>query len=353
MTLLVLFKFSYLWFSAFYWVLLIVLYFSVLVTIDEISVLLALLFGLYNLMVILLNASYIAIVAMSMLFLFLGFHGLHGMEFKWWFEGNYLSMMLCMCLNECHSLSSLLEYIVGKLMGFDGTLFYMHDEVVCISLAIYKFSCVPCWECFALLRTLVELNIVWGFSVPRNPVKTLSPVWNSGKGSSSPVWRSGRGLVRVLYPLACVKQWGGESCFSLFRLVASIVPDVRCIDVFTHNSLRDKGDNMAALSGTHRTICSRKLDVVVGWEVAENQRLIIITICEELRWMWCYAWFSRIYGILFKCHLNAMLSIIAHVLFGNFFYISLFMVSLPLFVCLCVCFLFNDRITCVLYGSRW
>jgi len=72
MTLLVLFKFSYLWFSAFYWVVLIVLYFSVLVTIDEMSVLLlALLFGLYNVMVILLNASYIAIVAMSMLFFFL------------------------------------------------------------------------------------------------------------------------------------------------------------------------------------------------------------------------------------------------------------------------------------------
>jgi len=73
MTLLVFFKFSYLWFSAFYWVVLIVLYFSVLVTIDEMSVLLAWLFGLYNVMVILLNTSYIAIVAMSMLFLFLGY----------------------------------------------------------------------------------------------------------------------------------------------------------------------------------------------------------------------------------------------------------------------------------------
>jgi len=70
---LVLFKFSYFWFSAFYWVLFIILYFSVLVTIDEMSVLLALLFGLYNVMVILLNASYIAIVAMSMLFLCLGY----------------------------------------------------------------------------------------------------------------------------------------------------------------------------------------------------------------------------------------------------------------------------------------
>ena len=68
----------------------------------------------------------------------------------------------------------------------------------------------------------------------------------------------------MLYPLACVKQWGGERCFLLFRLVASIVFDVRCIDVFTHNSLRDEGDSLVALSRTHRTACSRKLDVVVG-----------------------------------------------------------------------------------------
>jgi len=68
----------------------------------------------------------------------------------------------------------------------------------------------------------------------------------------------------VLYSLACVKQWGRDRCFTLFRLVASIVPGVRCIDVFTHNSLRNKGDSLATLSGTHRTICSRKLDVVVG-----------------------------------------------------------------------------------------
>jgi len=55
----------------------------------------------------------------------------------------------------------------------------------------------------------------------------------------------------VLYPLACVKQWKGKDVFTLFRLVASIVPDVRCINVFTHNSLRNKGDSMIALSGTH------------------------------------------------------------------------------------------------------
>jgi len=57
--------------------------------------------------------------------------------------------------------------------------------------------------------------------------------------------------------------------------------------------------------------------------------------------------------IMLKCYLNVMLSIIFHVLFTKFFYISLFMVSLTLFVCLCVCCLCNDRITCVLYGSKW
>ena len=53
----------------------------------------------------------------------------------------------------------------------------------------------------------------------------------------------------MLYPLAYVKQWGGERCFTLFRLVASIVPGVRCINVFTHNSLRNKGDSLAAIVG--------------------------------------------------------------------------------------------------------
>jgi len=33
------------------------------------------------------------------------------------------------------------------------TLIPMHDVVVCILLTIYKFSCVACWECFALLES--------------------------------------------------------------------------------------------------------------------------------------------------------------------------------------------------------
>jgi len=57
--------------------------------------------------------------------------------------------------------------------------------------------------------------------------------------------------------------------------------------------------------------------------------------------------------ILVKCYSNAMLSIIGHVLFGNLFYEYHYLwVSLPLFVCLCVCCMCDDRITCVLYESR-
>jgi len=141
---------------------------------------------------------------------------------------------------------------------------------------------------------------------------TLSPVWSSGEG---------------------------KDVFTLFRLVASIVPDVRCIDVFTHNSLRDKGDSLVALSRTHQTICSRKLDVVVGWEAAENQSLFMITICEEeLRWMWCYAWFGMIDFSLVNCFLNATLSIIRYILFMNLFYEyhCLWLAYPYLFVCMFV-----------------
>ena len=68
----------------------------------------------------------------------------------------------------------------------------------------------------------------------------------------------------MLYSLACVKQWGGQRCFTLFRLVASIVSGVRCINVFTHNSLRNQRDSLAAIVGHDEPSISRKLDVVVG-----------------------------------------------------------------------------------------
>jgi len=46
------------------------------------------------------------------LVILLGFHGLHCYEFKLWYKDNYLCVMLCLCLNEFHSLSLLLECIV-------------------------------------------------------------------------------------------------------------------------------------------------------------------------------------------------------------------------------------------------
>ena len=34
------------------------------------------------------------------------------------------------------------------------TLIPMHDVLMCIFLAIYKFSCVECWECLPCLKAL-------------------------------------------------------------------------------------------------------------------------------------------------------------------------------------------------------
>jgi len=164
---------------------------------------LALLLDLYSMMVILLNVSYsysCNVNAMSFAWLYFS---CMVMELKWWlgiivvvvYIGLEIINRVC-CMNVLFDKSMALCY---------GTLFPMLDVVACILLAIYKFSCVACWECFALLRTLGGIKYCVRFSVPRNLVKTLSHVWSSGKGFCSPVWSSGRGLVRVLYPLACVK----------------------------------------------------------------------------------------------------------------------------------------------------
>jgi len=59
------------------------------------------------------------------------------------------------------------------------------------------------------------------------------------------------------------EQCGEERCFALFRLVASIVSGVRCIDVFTHKSLRNEGDILIAIVGHIKPFDSRKLDVLV------------------------------------------------------------------------------------------
>jgi len=164
------------------------------------------------------------------------------------------------------------------LIGFIVWMYYLISWWIYV-MELY-FPCmmwwwVLCWQYLILmccmlgnvlpcLKTIGEIKCCVRFSVPRDPVKTLSPVWRSGKGSSSLVWSSGRELVRVLYSLACVKQWWGERCFTLFRLVASIVHGVRCINVFTQNSLRNKGDNLAVIVGHVEPFISRKLDVVVG-----------------------------------------------------------------------------------------
>jgi len=130
-----------------------------------------------------------------------------------------------------------------------GTLFPMHDMVLSTLLAIWNSHVLSVGSVLPCLKAFVGMKCCVRFSISRNPVKTFLPVWSSGKRSSSPVWSSGRGLVRVLYPLTCLKQLEWERCFTLFRLVASIVPDVWCINVFTHNSLTNKGDNLAAIVG--------------------------------------------------------------------------------------------------------
>jgi len=61
----------------------------------------------------------------------------------------------------------------------------------------------------------------------------------------------------VLYSLACVKQWGGKNVSPYFG-------SLRCINVFTHNSLRNKGNSLTAIAGHVEPSISRKLDVVVG-----------------------------------------------------------------------------------------
>jgi len=53
----------------------------------------------------------------------------------------------------------------------------------------------------------------------------------------------------VLYAFVCAKPWGEERCFTLLWLVVSRVSGVRCINIFTHKFLRNKGDNLAAIVG--------------------------------------------------------------------------------------------------------
>jgi len=75
--------------------------------------------------------------------------------------------------------------------------------------------------------------------------------------------------------------------------------------------------------------------------------------------VWLFGFMICVFKPRMKCDYNAsvLIECDAEYYWTCFNYefillISLFMVSLPLFVCLCVCCLCDDRITCVLYGSR-
>jgi len=145
------------------------------------------------------------------LVVFLGLYGLHGMEFKWWFEDNYLSVMLYYVgMNVIRSFCCLCELRLEYEFGFRyGTL------LLCM-MWWFEF----CWQSVTLIccmlrvfclawKLLVELNVVWGFSylgtawrlfrlceaVEMGPFRlcevvvedwfeccTLSLVWRSGKG---------------------------------------------------------------------------------------------------------------------------------------------------------------------------
>jgi len=75
--------------------------------------------------------------------------------------------------------------------------------------------------------------------------------------------------------------------------------------------------------------------------------------------VWLFGFGVCVFKPRMKCDYNASLLLECDVeyywtcfIYEFLLWISLFMVSLPLFVCLCVCCMCDDRITCVLYGSR-
>ena len=63
-----------------------------------------------------------------------------------------------------------------KLMGFDRTLFSMHDVMVWISLAIYNSDVLHVEIILPFLKNLGEIKCCVRFSVPRDPIMTLSPL---------------------------------------------------------------------------------------------------------------------------------------------------------------------------------
>jgi len=135
--------------------------------------------------------------------------------FSWvawlWSLSGGMRIITCMWCYACVWMNVIrwvrcLNVLFGKLMGFEGNSFSMHDEMVCVLLAICNSSPMHVESVLPFLKTLGGIKCCVRFSIPRDPMKTLSPVWSSGNGSSSPAWSSGRGFVRVLYSLTCVKQ---------------------------------------------------------------------------------------------------------------------------------------------------
>ena len=115
-------------------------------------------------------------------------------------------------------------YIVFEWMSLVGFIVWMYYLISWWVYVMVYFPCmwwcIFCWQyvilmgcimgVFCLVETLGGIKCCVRFSVPRNPVKTLLPVWRSGKGylvlceavvedwfeccTLSPEWSSGEGV---------------------------------------------------------------------------------------------------------------------------------------------------------------
>jgi len=70
-----------------------------------------------------------------------------------------------------------MNVLFDKLMGLCyGTLFSMHDVIVCILLVICNPHVLHVGSVLPCLKTLVGIKCCVRFFIPRDPVKTLSLV---------------------------------------------------------------------------------------------------------------------------------------------------------------------------------
>ena len=70
-----------------------------------------------------------------------------------------------------------MNVLFGKLMGFcHETLFPMHDVIVCILLAICNFHVLHVESVLPYLKSFAGIKCCVRFSVPEDPVMTLSLV---------------------------------------------------------------------------------------------------------------------------------------------------------------------------------